>query len=108
MRRLAALAGIAGPLVFFTVVILEGAHRRGYDPLRDTISELSLGPRGWIQTANFLVFGVLFLVFAYGVKTGLGGFGAARIGGLLLFVIGLGVLGCGLFRPEHWPPSSMS
>jgi len=31
------------------------------------VSELSLGPRGWIQIVNFVVFGLLFLFFARGV-----------------------------------------
>jgi len=108
MRRAGALTGIIGPPLFFGVVILEGAVRPGYRPVHDAISELSLGPRGWIQTTNFLVFGVLFLIFAVGVKASLGRSGAARLGGSLLIVIGAGVLGCGLFRAEHWPPSSMS
>ena len=105
---LAALAGTVGPVLFFVVLLVEGAVRPGYRPLRDTISELSLGPRGWIQTANFLVFGILFLVFARGVKASLDDSRAARLGGTLLSLIGLGVLGCGLFQAEPWPPSSMS
>jgi len=108
MRRLAAFAGTVGPALFFAVILVEGAVRPGYRPLRDTISELSLGPRGWIQTANFLIFGVLFLIFARGVKAGVYGSRAGRMGGTLLSAIGIGVLGCGLFRAEPWPPSSMS
>ena len=108
MRTLAALAGIVGPVQFFLVLLVEGAVRPGYRPLRDTISELSLGPRGWIQTANFLVFGILFIVFARGVKASVNDSRATRLGATLLSVIGVGVLGCGLFRAERWPPSSMS
>ena len=108
MRTLAAIAGTVGPLQFFLVLLVEGAARPGYRPLRDTISELSLGPRGWIQTANFLVFGLLFIVFARGVKTSVNDSRGTRLGAMLLSVVGVGVLGCGLFRAEHWPPSSMS
>jgi len=108
MRPLAALAGTVGPVLFFVVLLVEGAARPGYHPLRDTISELGRGPRGWIQTTNFLVFGILFIVFAQGVKASLEHSRAARLGGALLSLIGLGVLGCGLFRAEPWPPSSMS
>ena len=108
MRTLAAIAGTVGPALFFLVLLVEGAVRPGYRPLRDTISELSLGPRGWIQTANFLVFGLLFIVFARGVRASVTDSRATRLGARLLLVIGVGVLGCGLFRAEHWPPSSMS
>jgi len=105
MRTPSALAGTVGPVQFFVVLTVEGAIQPDYRPLHDTISELSLGPRGWIQTANFLVFGVLFMVFARGVKASVNDSRAARLGGTLLSLIGLG---CGLFRAEHWPPSSMS
>jgi len=108
MRPLAALAGTAGPVLFLAVLLVEGAVRPGYRPMHDTISELSLGPRGWIQTANFLVFGILFMVFARGLKARVDDSRAARFGAMLLSVIGLGVVGCGVFRAEPWPPSSMS
>ena len=108
MRRLASVAGTVGPILFFATLLIEGALRPGYHPLHDTISELSLGPRGWIQISNFLIFGVLFLIFTRGVKQSLNGSGAARVGTAVLTVIGFGVLGCGLFRAEPWPPSSMS
>ncbi len=108
MRSLAALSGTIGPVLFLVVLLVEGAVRPAYRPLHDTISELSLGPRGWIQTANFVVFGILFIVFARGLEASLDNSRAARFGGALLSLIGLGVLGCGLFRAEPWPPSSMS
>jgi hypothetical membrane protein len=107
MQRLASLAGTVGPVLFLGVVLVEGAVRPDYRPLHDTISELSAGPRGWIQTANFVGFGILFLIFARGVKSSLPDARAARAGAALLTVIGLGVLGCGLFPAESWPPSSM-
>ncbi len=108
MRRLASIAGTVGPILFFAILLIEGALRPGYHPLHDTISELSLGPRGWIQIANFLIFGVLFLIFTRGMKQSLNDSWSARCGVLLLSLIGIGVLGCGLFRAEPWPPSSMS
>jgi hypothetical membrane protein len=107
LRPLAALAGTIGPVLFLAVLLIEGAVRPRYRPLHDTISELSLGPRGWIQIANFLVFGSLFMIFARGVRAGLRDSRAGRVGGTLLSGIGLGVFGCGLFRAESWPPSSM-
>jgi len=66
-HELAAWAGIIGPALFVAVFIMEGWLRPGYDPLSMAVSELSLGERGWIQVASFLVTGALFLVFARGV-----------------------------------------
>ena len=55
------------PVLFVAVFTIEGSLRVGYDPISSYVSELSLGPRGWIQIANFVVFGALVLVFASGV-----------------------------------------
>jgi len=60
-------AGIAGPLLFIVVLLVAGATRRDYKPWRHFGSQLALGPGGWIQVANFLVCGLLVLLFAIGL-----------------------------------------
>jgi hypothetical membrane protein len=65
-RQLAAWAGMIGSVLFVAVFMLEGRLRPGYNPIGMYVSELSLGPGGWIQIANFIIFGMLFLVFVYG------------------------------------------
>jgi hypothetical protein len=66
-RRLLRCGLAAGP-VFVTAFLLEGAVRDGYRPLRHPVSSLALGPRGWIQAANFAVTGTLFLAGAAGLS----------------------------------------
>jgi hypothetical protein len=39
---------VAGPL-FVAIFTVEGAKREGYDPVRETVSALALGKRGWTQ-----------------------------------------------------------
>jgi hypothetical membrane protein len=71
---MAAWAGIIGPALFVSVFTIEGWLRPGYELLKMYISALSLGSRGWIQMANFIILGVLLFVFTRGVaaefKTG--------------------------------------
>jgi len=62
-RRLAAWAGILGPVLFVAIFTIEGWLRPDYQPLSTYVSALSLGPRGWIQMTNFVVFGILLLAF---------------------------------------------
>jgi hypothetical protein len=66
-RQLAGWAGIIAPALFVTVFMIEGWIRPGYEPLNTFVSALSLGPRGWIQIANFISFGALFLAFTRAV-----------------------------------------
>jgi hypothetical protein len=58
--------GTVGGLVFTVAYTLEGATRQGYDWLAQPISALSLGPGGWVQRANFVLFGLLMVVSAVG------------------------------------------
>ena len=53
----------AGPL-FIGTFLVEGAARPDYSQPRHPVSSLALGPRGWMQTANFALAGALCLGFA--------------------------------------------
>src|SRR5262249_14105584 len=64
-------AGAAGGLVFTGVYLAEGATRAGYRALGQPISALSLGPGGWVQQLNFILFGVLVLLSAAGWRAAL-------------------------------------
>ncbi len=85
-RRLAAWAGIIGPVLFVAVFTIEGLFRSGYEPIKMYVSALSLGSRGWIQMVNFVVFGILFLVFARGIAAEFQA-GKASRGGPILFAV---------------------
>jgi hypothetical protein len=86
-RRLAAWAGIIGTALFVAVFSIEGWLRPGYEPLKTYVSALSLGPRGWIQIVNFLLFGALFFIFTRAVAAEFETGKASRAGLILLTII---------------------
>jgi hypothetical protein len=92
-------AGLAGPILFVAVFLVEGSLRAGYDPVRMQVSYLSLGERGPIQVASFLVTAALIGVFAIGLRRELAGAGgaAARGGPLAIGAVALGLLVAGIF-----------
>jgi len=99
------LVGVSTAVVFVAVLFVEGARRAGYDPTYHTGSELSLGDRGWIQTANFLQMGVGMFAFALGVDRTLD----APVGAALLGIFGVGMVVAGVFRPDPlrgYPPEA--
>ncbi len=57
-------SGIIAPILFVFIFTIEGFFRENYSAIKNFISELSIGNRGWIQITNFLIFGFLFLVFS--------------------------------------------
>ena len=52
-------AGVAAGILFFAVTLVEIFARPGFDIARHAISVLSLGPRGWVMKAVFILSGVL-------------------------------------------------
>jgi hypothetical protein len=57
-----------GSALFVGVFTIDGYFRPGYDQFREYVSALSIGPRGWIQIANFVVVGLLLLESARGIS----------------------------------------
>ncbi|GAT65964.1 hypothetical protein PS9374_01608 [Planomonospora sphaerica] len=68
--RLQACGVAIGP-VFLGVWLVQALTREGFDPARHPLSLLSLGDQGWIQVANFIAAGLLYLGFAAGVRRAL-------------------------------------
>jgi hypothetical protein len=96
-RKISACAGIIGPMLFVGVFTIEGWLRSGYHPLGMYVSALSLGTRGWIQITNFIVFGLLLLIFTLGVASEFQNGKASKAGPLLLLIIAIGFLFSGPF-----------
>lgn len=47
---------------------LDGATRAGYDPYRNWVSQLALGPRGWLGSANLALCGAWLLAYAMALR----------------------------------------
>ncbi|MFD4527299.1 DUF998 domain-containing protein [Streptomyces sp. NPDC058470] len=103
-QALLACGMAAGP-VFTLTYLLEGASRVDYQPFRHPVSSLSLGRAGWAQTVNFLLTGLLSLIFAVGLWR----VGPSHWGALLIGVWAVGLLGAGAFRTDPvsgYPPGT--
>ena len=96
--RLAALAGIIGPLLLAAVItgltIAQADFMRtlGWNPLGPVIdwpSGLALGPYGWLMTVTFFVCGGLMAFFAYGLRQVLD----AKFATTLLMIAGVAMMG---------------
>jgi hypothetical protein len=62
---------VAGP-VYLALGVGQGLVRDGFDFARHPLSVLANGPGGWIQTANFVVTGLMVLAAAGGFRRVLG------------------------------------
>ncbi|MGZ6315763.1 MAG: DUF998 domain-containing protein [Anaerolineales bacterium] len=102
MRKVAAAAGLAGPVLFAVVLLTLTAAQYGFmrslgwDPvLRPTFdwpSGLSLGPLGWVMTVTFILSGMLLSLFANGLRKALPNRNG-QIGSMLMMGAGIAMMG---------------
>ena len=74
--------------------------RSGYDELRQPVSALALGERGWIQRTNFVVTGILMLACAFGLHLALVAYGRSFWGPFLIGLYAVGLIGAGIFATD--------
>jgi Protein of unknown function (DUF998) len=95
-RRLLTAGIVAGPL-FVVVWALQAFTRDEFDPGRHPLSLLSLGDLGWIQIANFVVTGALFVACAVGLRRVLRPGPSGTWGPRLVGAVGAGLIVAGVF-----------
>jgi hypothetical protein len=98
-RRLLRAGAVAAPL-FAVVALAQAAVRPGYDLTRHPVSMLALGDLGWIQTANFVVCGLLVLVAAVGLRRARRGQNGGTWGPILFVTQGVGLLVASAFQMD--------
>ncbi|SFJ65874.1 hypothetical membrane protein [Amycolatopsis sacchari] len=103
-RSLLGYGVLAGPLYVVTAAVQAGV-KTGYDPLRHDVSLLANGGAGWIQTANFVVTGLMVIAAAVGMaRTRHGLTGPVLVGG---YGAGLALAGVFPADPAYgFPPGT--
>src|SRR5215469_14037625 len=103
------LCGVIGPALFWLVLMVEGATRPGYVAWQTDGSYLSLTSQGWEQIANFIVFGVLNIGYAIGLRRIWPTGRASLWGPLLIGLFGVCMVALGIFVTDPgngYPPGT--
>src|SRR5215510_7109028 len=91
------LGGVVAAPLFFVVALAQAFTRPGFDLTRHFLSQLSAGEVGWIQMANFIVVGVLYVLCASAMSRVLAPGRGATWGPRLLGMFGVGLMAAGVF-----------
>ena len=98
-RAMLACGLVAGP-IFVATAIVQVLTRDGFDLRRHPISLLSVGEHGWIQVTNFIVTGVLSILFSIGVARVLTDGRGSRWAPRFLTLFGVGLVIGGMFSAD--------
>jgi len=94
-RSLLGWGAVAGPF-YLAVSLAQALTRRGFDLSRHPWSLLENGSLGWIQSANFVLTGVMVAACAVGLARA----GTGRWAPRLLALYGAGLAAAGLFTAD--------
>jgi hypothetical protein len=90
---------LAGP-IYVGVGLSLALTRDGFHLTQHSLSLLMLGELGWLQRINLLLSGVLVLIAAVGIRRALAYARRPTRAGALVTVVGIGLLGGGIFAPD--------
>ena len=97
LTRPLAAAGIVAPLLFTTLVVVQGIWQPDYSHVAMPVSALAAWPAGWLQNLNFFVTGTLLAAFAAGLHAAIQPTRFGWVAAGLLVAGGAGVFASGLF-----------
>ena len=109
-RKLLLCGVIAGPL-FIVTMLVQDVTRPGFNPMVHLLSQLSLGPWGWVQVANFILAGILNVLSSIGFLKQLHISKSGSIASIFIGLFGIFLIVVGIFRtdPAHgFPPGSVT
>ncbi len=100
IRNITSLAGVVGPAVLAATTIITHTFSENYDWTHQTISQLGLGPHGWIENTGFIIFGVLMVVFAEALYAGFRARRSLIAATVAWVLVGLGFIVIGVFHAD--------
>src|SRR5260221_477703 len=95
--------GTIGSVLFTITYLIEGVTHPDYSAWQQAISALSLGPGGWVQQINFVVFGVIVVFTAFAWRKFLKGGVGATWYPIVRGLEGLGLIMDGFFSQDPAP-----
>ena len=109
-QKIFAICGIISPVVFAILILLVGSLRPEYSHLVNFVSELGAigAPNAIFQRINFLLVGILIMVFAFGLHRGIANRKGSFIGPLLVGIFGFSAVLSGVFSADLIQPESFS
>ena len=105
---LLTIAGVAGPALFWVLLLISQWLHPGYNVWETSVSRLTFAPFGWLQTMNFCLLTVFTAAFGVAVWLAIARSPLGRIGSILLVLMGVAQLLTAAFRVDVNPSGPKS
>jgi hypothetical membrane protein len=96
----AQIGSIVSPVMLVVIDVIIALVGPKYDFLTQSISDLGLGPAGWLQSIVFFIFGITTISLASELYNELRGSSESRTGLIMMMFLGFGFVCLGLFRSD--------
>ena len=97
------IAGVAGPALFWVLLLISQWLHPGYNAWENSVSRLTFAPFGWLQTMNFCLVTVFTAAFGVAVWLAIARSALGRIASVFLILMGLAQLLTAVFRVDALP-----
>ena len=102
------LISIAGPVLFWIILIILGFLKPEYNPIQDSMSRLVFGAYGWLQTFNFVWLGLTIGCLGFVLRLELGPGRRTNIITVIFAVMAVGQIISGVFKSDFPTLNSIS
>lgn len=101
--RWSGFGGVVGPVLFVLLFTVAGLLRPGYSAVRQTVSDLGVGPFAWLVNMPIVILGLLLIALAIGFYQAMRRVlrpGLRRSCAVLVALPGLGFIAGGVFTED--------
>jgi len=95
-----AIICIIGVVLFWVILFIAQSLNPGYNPISHSVSDLALGPYGWLQTIAFFLLGLVVISLGFGLYYGMRKKRGLRAVVVLFGAMAFGEIIAGIFRVD--------
>jgi hypothetical membrane protein len=102
-----AIICIIGVVLFWVILFIAQSLNPGYNPISQSLSDLALGPYGWLQTIAFFLLAFVAISLGFGFYYGMHKKRSLRTIAVLFGAMAFGEIITGIFRVD-WVKTPLS
>jgi hypothetical protein len=100
IRVASAIICIVGVALFWIILLITQSLTPGYNPIRQSLSDLTLGPYYWLETIDYVILALVAMAMGFGLYLNMPKKSALRIAVILFGIMALGEIISAVFKVD--------